>query len=205
MGLKFSSDEKYLYASGGNDNWILKYSLNNNRLKIQDTIKLGNPWPERISPTGIDIDDAAGKLYVVTKDNNALYVIDIQSKLILEKLTLPGEAYTCALSKNKQELYISCWGAGKLVIYHTSDKKITDEIIVGSNPNDFCISKSGKYLFLANANDNSVSVINLITKKQIETLNAALYPNAPSGSTTNAVALSADEKHCISPMPIIIV
>jgi sugar lactone lactonase YvrE len=28
----------------------------------------------------------------------------------------------------------------------------------------------------------------------IETLNAALYPNAPSGSTTNGVALSEDEK-----------
>ncbi len=28
----------------------------------------------------------------------------------------------------------------------------------------------------------------------METLNAALYPNAPSGSTTNSVALSSDEK-----------
>jgi len=49
-------------------------------------------------------------------------------------------------------------------------------------------------LFVANANDNSVSVIDLTKRKVIETLNAALYPNAPSGSTTNGVALSADEK-----------
>ena len=27
LGLKFSADEKYLYASGGNDNWILKYEI----------------------------------------------------------------------------------------------------------------------------------------------------------------------------------
>ncbi len=26
-GLKFSRDEKFLYASGGNDNWILKYEI----------------------------------------------------------------------------------------------------------------------------------------------------------------------------------
>ena len=26
-GLKFSGDEKFLYASGGNDNWILKYAI----------------------------------------------------------------------------------------------------------------------------------------------------------------------------------
>ncbi len=26
-GLKFSADEKYFYASGGNDNWILQYAV----------------------------------------------------------------------------------------------------------------------------------------------------------------------------------
>ena len=30
LGLKFSADEKFLYASGGNDNWILKYTIKNN-------------------------------------------------------------------------------------------------------------------------------------------------------------------------------
>ena len=194
LGLKFSADEKYLYASGGNDNWIMKYAVSNNRLVIIDTIKLGKPWPERISPTGIDIDDAANKLYVVTKDNHSLYIIDLKTKATLEKINLPAEAYTCLLSNNKKELYISCWGAGKLLIYNTTSNKLTDEIAVGSNPNDFCISKSGKFLFIANANDNSVSIINLPAKKVIETLNAALYPDAPNGSTTNAVALSTDEK-----------
>src|SRR6188508_1436232 len=28
-GLKFSADEKWLYASGGNDNWIIKYAVKN--------------------------------------------------------------------------------------------------------------------------------------------------------------------------------
>src|SRR5947209_1413695 len=31
LGLRFSGNEKYLYASGGNDNWILKYAINNNK------------------------------------------------------------------------------------------------------------------------------------------------------------------------------
>jgi YVTN family beta-propeller protein len=194
LGLKFSEDEKYLYASGGNDNWILKYAVNDHKLKLVDSIVLGKKWPERISPAGIEIDDAGNLLYVVTKDNNSLYTVNLKTKQILEIIKLPAEAYTCKLSNNKSELYITCWGGGKLLIYNIQSKKITEEIIVGSNPNDFCISKNGKYLFIANANDNSVSVINSKTKKVIETLNAALYPNAPSGSTTNAVALSGDEK-----------
>jgi YVTN family beta-propeller protein len=55
------------------------------------------------------------------------------------------------------------------------------------------VYQKGKLLYVANANDNSVSVIN--TKlKVIETFNTALYPNAPNGSTTNGLALSTNEK-----------
>src|SRR5213082_272900 len=62
-GLKFSTDEKFLFASGGNDNWILKYAIQNNRLSLRDSIKLGDKWPNKISPTGIDIDDSRNLLY----------------------------------------------------------------------------------------------------------------------------------------------
>ena len=50
-GLKFSSDEKFLYASGGNDNIILKYAIINNKFQLNDTIRLGKKWPVKISPT----------------------------------------------------------------------------------------------------------------------------------------------------------
>src|SRR6478735_6021035 len=194
LGLKFSADEKYLYASGGNDNRILKYAIVNNKLQLADSIMLGKPWPVAISPAGIEIDDAKQVMYVVTKENNSLYVIDLKTKNILQKDTLYNEAYTCLLSPDKKELYISVWGGDKIKIFNTTTRKITDSIAVGDNPNDICLTKNGQYLFVSNANDNSVSVIDVAQKKVIETLNAALYPNAPAGSTSNSVALSADEK-----------
>src|ERR1700753_3213184 len=40
-GLVFSADEQYLYASGGDNNWILRYSITNNKLAVSDTIRLG--------------------------------------------------------------------------------------------------------------------------------------------------------------------
>jgi YVTN family beta-propeller protein len=193
LGLAFSKDEKYLYASGGNDNWILQYSLANNKLQLIDSIKLGDKWPNKISPAGICIDDN-NKLFVVTKDNNTLYTIDLNTKKVIGTVKLPAEAYTCILSSNKRELYISCWGGKKVLIYDIATEKIIHQIEVGSNPNDLCITKNGLYLFVANSNDNSVSIINTKTKLVIETLNTALYPNAPSGSTTNGLALSSDEK-----------
>ncbi len=193
-GLKFSADEKFLYASGGNDNWILQYAVKNNRLILKDSIKLGKKWPVKISPAGIDIDDAKNLLYVVTKENNSLYVVDLKSKKVSLELKLPAEAYTCLLSPDKQTLYVSCWGCDKVLLFNTEQQKITGEIPVGDNPNELCLTRNGNYLFVANGNDNSVSVINTRSNKVIETLNAALYPHSPEGSTSNGLALSADEK-----------
>jgi DNA-binding beta-propeller fold protein YncE len=193
LGLAFSHDEKYLYASGGNDNRIMVYAIQQNKLIRKDSISLGSPWPVKISPAGIAIDDVAGFLYVVTKENNSLYRINLKTKKY-DSLALGAEAYTCLLSPDKKKLYISLWGGGELLIYNTGLKKITDRIKAGSNPNDLCLTKNGRYLFVSNANDNSVSVIDLNAKKLIETLDAAIYPGSPSGSTSNGVALSDDEK-----------
>jgi len=194
LGLKFSSDEKYLFAGGGNDNWILQYAIENNKLVLNDSIKLGKKWPNKISPAGIDIDDARHLLYVVTKDNNSLYIIDLLTKNIVQQVKLEGEAYTCLLSSDKKELYISCWGCDQLIVFNTTERKIDTQIPVGDNPNDICITKNNKFLFVANANDNSVSVINVKERKVVETLTASLFPDAPPGSTSNGLALSEDNK-----------
>jgi YVTN family beta-propeller protein len=193
-GLKFSADEKTLYASGGNDNCVLRYSIINNTLKLKDSIVLGGKWPNKISPTGIEVDDAAKKLYVTTKDNNSLYVVNLDTKLVTSQLPLGAEAYACLLAPDKNELYISLWGANKVLVYNVAAGKIVDSVNVGDNPNELLLSKNGRHLFVANANDNSVSVIDVLSRKVVEVLNAALYPNAPSGSTSNGLALSENGK-----------
>ncbi len=194
LGLTFSGDGKYLYASGGNDNIIIRYSVLNNRLAIYDSIRIGKAWPEKISIAGLALDDAKNRLYAVTKENNSLYVIDTQSKKVVSQYPLGGEGYTCLLSPDNKILYVSCWGCDKVLLFDTNTQKITGSIPVGDNPNDMCITKNGQYLFVANANDNSVSVIDTRLNKTIETLNSALYPDSPAGSTTNSVALSNNEK-----------
>ena len=194
IGLAFSDDSKSLYASGGNDNIIIRYSVSGNRLVNSDSIRIGNPWPEKISITGIALDDKLGRLYAVTKENNSLYVIDLKAKKTLDTFPLDGEGYTCILSPDRKMLYITCWGCDKVIIFDTGQMKLSGSIPVGDNPNDMCLTKNGQYLYIANANDNSVSVIDTRKAKVLEVLDAALYPGSPSGSTTNGVALSSDEK-----------
>ncbi len=193
-GLKFTKNEKSLYVSGGNDNYIIHFDIINDKLIAVDTIVLGNKWPNKLSPAGIEIDDATQTMYVVTKDNNSLYVVNLLTKKTVQQVPLSAEAYTCLIASDKKELYISLWGGDKIVVYNIAQQKITDSINVGDNPNEILLTKNGKYLFVANANDNSVSVIDIAQRKVLEVLNAALYPNAPAGSASNGLALSANQK-----------
>ncbi len=193
-GIAFSSNEKKLYASGGNDNCILTFNINNNKLGIPDTIKLGAPWPKnKICPTGIAVNKANTRLYTVTKEDSSLYVIDPGNNDVINKVKLPAEAYSCVLSPDGKTLYISLWGGDKVAFYNTVEQKLSF-IKTGSHPNELLLNKKGSLLFVANANDNSVSVISTATRKVLETVATSLYPTHLTGSTTNGFALSANEK-----------
>jgi len=194
-GLAFSQNDRFLYASGGHDNRVNKYEIVNNKLRLSDSLLLGKKWPVRIGTAGLDIDETVHhQLFVVTKEDNSLYVFDLTTKKILQKTPLGAEAYTCRLSADKKKLYISSWGGNKILVYNTDLQRITDSIATGSHPNEMLLSKNGLYLYVAIADDNAVSIIDTKTKKIVETLNAALYPDAPSGSTSNGLALSEDQK-----------
>jgi YVTN family beta-propeller protein len=194
-GLAFSKDDRFLYASGGHDNQVNRYSISNNKLQLLDSFILGKPWPNRIGTAGLDVEETVhNKLFVVTKEAENLYVFDLKSKAINKIVNLGTEAYACKVSNDKKTLYISAWGDKKILLYDIQSEKIVKEILVGNHPNEMCFTKNGRYLYVANADDNSVSVINTSTNTVVETLNAALYPNSPSGSTTNGLALSDNEK-----------
>ncbi len=193
-GLKFSKDEKHLFASGGNDNMIIKYAIENNKLKRIDSLILGKPWPEKISPVGIEIDDARQLLYSVTKENNSLYIHDLKTKALVFNFNMGHEGYNCVLAPNKKMLYISLWGGKKVAYFDTEKRQMAATIPVSYNPNELILNKKGTLIYVANAGDNSVSVIDVKAQKVLEVLDAALYPNSPAGSATNGVALSEDEK-----------
>ena len=193
-GLAFSPDDQFLYAAGGHDNKIVRYEIIQNKLNKKDEIVLGAVWPNRIAPSGITFDSKRQKIYVVTRDNRSLYVIDAKTQKIDKQFGLDGEAYMSAMSTDSKELYISCWGCDHVLVFDLNMQAWKAPIKVGDNPNEMLVSPNGQQLYVCNANDNTVSVINLKTKKVIETLDVALYPNSPSGSTTNGLAMDPVKK-----------
>jgi DNA-binding beta-propeller fold protein YncE len=136
--------------------------------------------PKDLPPATDDLDEAA-----ITKRAEAL----------LDQ-TRPEDPfpYACVLDERRSRLYVSLWAQASVAVVDTAALKVIARWQVEEHPNEMLLSKSGKHLFVANANRNTVSVIDTESGKPVETLVAELLPNSPPGSTPNSLALSPDEK-----------
>lgn len=193
-GLVFNQDDSNLYVSGGNKNLIYIFDFNQGKLTLSDSIIIGQPFPkDKISITGLDYLPSKNLLLAATRLDNALYICDVKTKKVLRKLRFEGECYDVKINHAETYAYVSIWGKSSIAEIDLSNFAITNIIEVGPHPCEILISKNDDRLFVADANTNSVSVVDLNTKKEIEKINSALKPNAPLGSTPNAICFNNDE------------
>ncbi len=110
--------------------------------------------------------------------------------------TGPDDAfpYACRLDEKRQRLYVSLWAQAAVGVIDLSTEKVIARWPTQEHPCEMALTRSGKRLFVANANRNTVTVLDTVTGKPLETIWAALYPKAPPGSTPNSLALSPDEQ-----------
>jgi DNA-binding beta-propeller fold protein YncE len=102
--------------------------------------------------------------------------------------------YGCVLDEGRARLYVSLWGQRQVAVIDTKEWKEIARWDAEEHPNEMLLTKNGRYLFVANANRNSVSILDTTTGKTVETLIAELMPNAPPGNTPNSLALSPNEE-----------
>jgi DNA-binding beta-propeller fold protein YncE len=108
----------------------------------------------------------------------------------------PGDTlpYACRLDEKRGRLYVSLWAQAAVAVIDVANRQVIARWPTQEHPCEMALTRSGKVLFVANANRNTVTVLDTESGKPLETLWAALYPEAPSGSTPNSVALSPDEQ-----------
>jgi len=102
--------------------------------------------------------------------------------------------YGCVLDERRARAYVTFWAQHCVAVIDISTGKLITRWATEEHPNELVLGKSGKLLYVANANRNSVSVIDTDTGRTLESLVAELMPNAPPGNTPNSLALSPDEK-----------
>ena len=102
--------------------------------------------------------------------------------------------YACRLDERRQRLYVSLWAQAEVAVIDLATDQVIARWQAEEHPCEMALTRSGKILFVANASRNTVTVFDTETGKGLETIWAALYPQALPGSTPNSLALSPDER-----------
>ena len=178
-GITIDSTATTLYAAN-----VWGHSVSRVRLAVADgaaiidELLLGAEAPASAPAPAPTTDDAS-----ITK----------RADVLLERVVADApHPWTCLLDEARERLYVSLWAQAAVAVIDTTQWRVVGRIEVEEHPNEMVMSPDGQRLFVANANRNSVSVIDLAAGKVSETLVATLTPDAPPGNTPNSLAISAD-------------
>ena len=171
----------------------------------------GNP-----TSCGIALSPDEKLAYVCLSRNNALAVLDLASGELTRQIPVGVAPYDVALSPDGMTAWVSNWGgrmpregektelssgtpivvdknsvaaSGTVSLVDLNVGKETAQIETGLHPCDLELDAKRNVLYVANANSDSVSVIDTLTRKVTRTIDVKPDASLPFGSAPNALAL----------------
>jgi YVTN family beta-propeller protein len=209
VGVAFADEGRTLLVGGGQDQNLKRFQLDQGRFVA------GAPIPLAGSPSGLAI--AGTTALVALNQSHRLALVDLRSQ---EVRHVEVGAYPYTVVTNGVKAWVSNWGgrrpkpndatdgvfpvvvdprtgipkSGTVSVVDLASRSVVAEIETGLHPSAMALSRNGKTLYVANANSDSISVIDTVQGVVTQTLDARITPKAPIGSAPNALALSPDEK-----------
>jgi YVTN family beta-propeller protein len=167
-------------------------------------------------PAGMALSSDGSKLYVALNGSNALGVIDTSTDQLIDQIPVGNAPRQVVISPDGSTAYVSNEGGrpanstdftnlsdgtpivsspetgaaitGTVSVVNLATNTETQEIPVGLQPT--ALYQDGRALFVANSNDDSLSVINEETNKVTQTVRTNPVPGATVGSYANAISMS---------------
>ena len=207
LGLAWAADGRTFYASGGNANGtkvppalapIYEFSYKDGRLSAEPIARLDETIDLRsVYWSGLAYHPKKELLYAANRGTNAqpsnVVVFDAKTRKIVTRIPVEVNPYELVFSRDGSTLFVSNWASNSVSVIDTAANRVTGVIRVGSNPNDMKMSADGR-LFVACSNDNTIHVIDTKKRLVIERLSTTLYPQAPEGSTPDALEIDRTHK-----------
>ncbi len=212
-GLAWSPDGRRLYASGAGQEVVHGFDFEAGYLSAHRELRL-RPVQQKGVPAGLAVSPDGRALYIaevwgqrvekIAAEDGApqwtrtLGAVQGGEEMSADEARLPSGydpaapfPYTCLPDAAGRRVFVSLWARSAVLVLDAETGAELATWPVGAHPNEMALARDGR-LFVAEANLNTVSVIDTATGRVTETLSAALFPNSPPGATPNSVALSPD-------------
>jgi len=209
LGLAWHPAGDRLYVSGGGNGTIHELRWRNGVLSKAVDLVVGRPfepasqWDNNDNPQahnfvgGVAASPDGDRLYAVDVVGQTLSLIDLASGRVMRTVEFAAEPYSVTVSHDGDTLFVSLWGGAKVLMFDAWTLDAAGEIATGEHPNAMVLTKDDARLFVACANTNTVSVIDVDTRRVVERIGVSMFPEAPPGSTPNSVSLSPDDKQLL--------
>src|SRR5262249_53674780 len=116
FGLAWHPDGTRLYSAGAGQNTVQEFNYANGVITRARTFTL----PGSAGPTfagGLAVSADGKMLYVTRVFAQTVSAIDLGSGQVVQTVSLPAEPYTCVLSADGNQLYVSLWGGARVQVY----------------------------------------------------------------------------------------
>ena len=153
-------------------------------------------------PTGLAISADGNILFVANNLGDSLGAItDLRGARKLHRIPLRRDQNqliypygVVVLPREQYKVYVSCWNDNTVVAINPfHGERALVRIAVGRHPTVMLLNPAATRLYVANSNDDSVSVIDTATDKEIERINVRLSESVPEGNSPEALALNGDD------------
>lgn len=180
-GLAWAPDGRTLYVSGSSDRFLDVLTLVNGQL----TLDHGSPIPGHAAGIAVAAD---GTPFVADDTTDRLQRIHPDGSP--EVYFSVGKTPYAVAVDAQNNAYVACWGDRSLNIVGASDHIAS--IPVGSHPSAVALRPGHAEAWVANANDDTLSVVDTAGRKVARTVAVSAFPGAPKGASPTALAFAPD-------------
>ncbi len=144
--------------------------------------------------SGLAVDAPRKRIYSLDVDRGTISALDLETLKELKSVACGTRPYDVVMARNGHQLYVSDWAGRSIRVLDPGELQTVARIAVGEHPTQIAVHPTDDRIFVACASSNCVSVIDTRRGIVTETINTALFPLAPEGSTPDALAVAPDGK-----------
>lgn len=218
-GLAVAPDGRSLWLSSGTGRLVEAHVGHDGTWAWGREIQLPGPDKGSSYPCGVALSKDLRRALVALSRSNTLAVVDLEGRRALQEIPVGVAPCGMALSPDGKVAFVANWGgrrpgsgehtmtsSGTPVLVDAQDLpasgtvskvdletgKVLREAPVGLHPAQVLLDRDGRRLFVANANSDTVSVLDATSLAVVETIQVRPDPALPYGSLSTALALAPD-------------
>ncbi|MBC8165741.1 MAG: hypothetical protein H7Y20_07705 [Bryobacteraceae bacterium] len=201
LGMALSNSGEVLYISGGSKGVVYSVPVRNGIAGALVSIPIKPNAPDDDGFVGdVLLDERGQKLYVALLFADSIACFNLKTSKIDRWIKTGKRPYRLRLLTETRQLLVTSWGEDKVYLHSLSGDQGADSLVVGAQPADMKVFRTGSRtrIAVAAANTNSIALGEMDKTNQrlrlTETVNVAFSPSAPVGANPGALAFDPERK-----------